>query len=310
MQDTTSTKQNVPQADPQSVPKTHDIIKVEENSLAPHRGNFLPSMLLDKQNEAIRREGDFPLGKKTLPSHVRDHFEANSSAFVEFAQKKDTNVSKKIEVPQEMDEWDKALLLGEYPGGNIPKEIKISEKNTVTIPKKPMTTEIESVFPNQVLTEEHTEPIKSFDTPIEIHTKTIVLPRFISKKETFSPQTLIQKQTTVVSSANTMEETFQKKIIEGQMRSIFENAPAGTRETMEKLLATDIISEEGDKGGIPNTNDIWKRRLRDYITKIKKQRKIATKNLSEEIEPEKDETISSFIQRIYPTIRKNEAKKE
>ncbi len=307
MEDTTLTKQNVTPVDLQSVPKTNDIVKIEENSIVPHRGNFLPMMLLNKQNEAIER-GDLPSGKKALPSHVRDHFEANSSAFVEFAQKKDTSVSKKIEVPQEMDEWDKALLLGEYPGGNVPKEIKISEKDTVTIPKKPMTTEIESVFPNQVLTEGSIESIKSTDTPIAIHPKTIVLPRFIPKKQTPSPEISIQKQTTPFSQNNTMEETFQKKIIEGQMRGIFENAPIETREMMEKMLATDILSEE-NKSGTPNTNEIWKRRLREYVTKIKRQRKIATKNLSEEIEPTENETIASFIQRIYPPIGKNEVKK-
>ncbi|MCX6738674.1 MAG: hypothetical protein NT098_01315 [Candidatus Parcubacteria bacterium] len=308
MEDTTLTKQNVTPVDLQSVPKTNDIVKIEENSIMSHRGNFLPMMLLNKQNEAIER-GDLPSGKKALPSHVRDHFEANSSAFVEFAQKKDTSVSKKIEVPQEMDEWDKALLLGEYPGGNIPKEIKISEKDTVTIPKKPITMEIESIFPNQVLTEGSIESIKSTDAPIEIHPKTIVLPRFIPKKQTPSPETSIQKQTTPVSQNSTMEETFQKKIIEGQMRGIFENAPTGTRETMEKLLATDVLSEEENSGDTQNANNIWKRRLREYITKIKRQRKIATKNLSEEIKPIENETISSFIQRIYPPIGKNEVKK-
>ncbi len=304
MQDTTLTKQNVPPVDIQLTLKTGDETKTAQNSTVPHRGSFLPAMLLDKQNE----EGGLSSGKKTLPSHVRDHFEANSSAFVAFAQQKSTDTTKKIETPQEMDDWDKALLLGIYPGGNIPKEIRISEKDTVVIPKKPATV-AENVFPNQILANEEIEPIKSMGAPIEIHPKTIVLPRFIPQKtQTFSEKS-DQPTTIAVSTRNNIEETFQKKIIEGQMRGVFENAPAGTRETMEKLPATDILSEKEEDAG-QNSNDIWKRRLRDYLSKVKRQRKMTMKNPSEEIEPKENETISEFIQRIYPTIGKNETKKE
>jgi hypothetical protein len=398
-----------------------------------------------------------PPNKKSLPPDVQKHFEANSSAFVAFAQKKDTGISKKIEEPKEMDVWDKAILLGEFPGGNVPVEIRApSDKKEPVVPRKPLLPILGRTLPNQFFPEKQKEPIKAAgekekdakpvapinigselftlprfiprkpaekhavmtseikqpvvpdkktvtvtetekDTkpvaPINISPEIFTLPRFIPRKPAGVPvatageikpmtapdqksadeiknlsfpdakkiseapvknaidisfgglmtslssqigsmtvpkkptennqlvksqinintmQTPTNNQTNgTVSTApeSEMGEQLQKKIIEGQLKSIFEDAPAGVREELEKTLASDILSIKNIEGDVQNQNDVWKKRLLDYIIKLKWQGKTAFKK-TEDTDPKEGETIASFIQRIYPSVIKVEMKEE
>jgi hypothetical protein len=371
--------------------------------------------------------GTPPLVKKSLPPNVRDHFEANSSAFVAFAQGKDTKISQKIEESKEMDVWDRALLLGEYPGGKIPVEIRTpSDIKEPVIPKKPLLPMLGRTLPNQFFPETPKETVKTeaekekdakHAAPISISPETMALPHFIPRKPasaagneikptagadkkttdekipemtvlphfvprkpagaaitipagetknspssgeeksrdanakkpvdisfgglmtSLSPkitdlvipkkpsqndkitnfQTNINmtqptagNQTNIPSSATPepgLGEQLQKKIIEGQMKSIFEDAPAGTRETLEKTLARDILSAKNIAGENQKPENVWEGRLRDYIIKLKWQGKTALEK-TEDTDPKEDETVAAFIQRIYPSVIKVEMKEE
>jgi hypothetical protein len=312
--------------------------------------------------------------KKTLPPEAKGHFEASSSAFVAFAQKKDVGISQKTETKEEADLWDRALLFGEYPGGKTPLEILTPSG----IPQRPSLPAQENIFPNQILTEAPKTPKEKEKTdekgaPINIRPESIVLPRFIPKKPQsapvqtagdakpeakitlprFSPQkpqgapiqigsvnispapltaqvngVVIPKkpvpsvqptiaQLTPSSSerpaaapqGQEMGELLQKKIIDGQLRSVFENAPADVRQSLEKMLARDILSEKDILADDQNPNNVWKKRLLEYIIKLKWQGKTVFKN-AVDTDPREGETALAFIQRIYPSIIKVGMKEE
>jgi len=274
--------------------------------------------------------------KKSLPPDIRDHFEANSSAFLEFAQKKDANVTKKIEDSSNEDVWDRALLFGEYPEGKIPVVIDTNTgKAAITVPKKPIAENLGGVLPNQFLSDIKKDagilPERKENrpaSPISIRVEKITLPRFVPKKPENTVQTTNNEKngpvknitiptkpqqtqekeslTDSMSMGRGIGESLQKKIIEGQMRSVFENAPIRIKESLEKMTVQDILSLKETTEGDQDSDYFWKRRLRDYIQKIKAQGKTTLKNPLD-IEPKEGETVIAFIERVYPMIMKNEA---
>jgi len=282
--------------------------------------------------------------KKSLPSDIREHFEANSSSFIEFAKKKNDGISKKIEESKEEDVWDRALLFGEYPGGKIPMDINTEIKKNIIeiIPKKPVPKNLVGIFPNQFLPQEKINEVSEKKenkpaAPITISIEKIILPRFVPKKPEITNQTTntekkpaptniiiptkpeqtqekesipnikypIKNNTDINSSQQEIKEPLQKKIIEGQMRGVFENAPVNIKETLEKMPVQDILSLKEITEGDQSSDYFWKRRLRDYIQKIKEQGKTTVKN-PQEIEPKENETVITFIERLYSLNMKQE----
>ena len=386
MQNITPTQQNIPSTDlPASTKSVQETpapaatnALPSEDATTPRKKTFLSVFLRGKQNDThptapATKKDDTTPGKKTLPQDVRDHFEANSSAFVAFAQKKDTGLKSEMRESKEMDAWDKALLLGQYPGGNIPMDIHTPSSFGVSVPKRPPSPTEGNILPNQVFAEmrgglkkesDKTEPVNKQTTPIDISVEKITLPRFIPRKpqdttaiktdgtqNTSIPNTdtrtnrfngflsgnitipkkpisltateISQPQNNTLAKTEHMEkniptsimpepgmgEMLQKKIIEGQLRGIFENAPEGIRENLEKMPARDILSVMDTAGDTQRSDDVWKRRLRDYIIKLKWQGKTAFKNAAD-TDPKENETAAAFIQRIYPSIIKVEMREE
>ena len=95
-----------------------------------------------------------------------------------------------------------------------------------------------------------------------------------------------------------MGDILKTKIIEGQMRSVFENAPTGVQTTMEKMPAKDLLSPGGS---FYDPGDVWKTRLREYIVKLKWQAKTVFNNV-DSTDPKEEETVLEYIKRIYPAV--------
>jgi len=332
VQDTALTQRNVSLSDPKILPS-------KNNAEKPVSVNFSYGKEAVKivNTPQYNQSADTVVSsnKKSLPPDIRDHFEANSSAFLEFAQKKDANVTKKIEDSNTEDVWDRALLFGEYPEGKIPVVIDTKAgKATVTIPKKPTAENLSNVLPNQFLSDtkkdagipserKENRPV----SPISIRVEKITLPRFVPKKPENTVQTTnnekngpvknitiptkppkVQEKESLTIKMDTGQgigESLQKKIIEGQMRSVFENAPIRIKESLEKMTVQDILSLKETTEGDQGSDYFWKRRLRDYIQKIKAQGKTIFKNPLD-IEPKEGETVIAFVERVYPVIMKNE----
>lgn len=112
----------------------------------PPKVSFLGTLLSKipkkkKGEEVPKQKQQIPLPvssqKKSIPDSAREHFEASSAAFLSLAHNKENKNQE-----EEMDEWDAALLLGKYPGGKTPLEIKApviekKESKTPEAPKEP-----------------------------------------------------------------------------------------------------------------------------------------------------------------------------
>jgi hypothetical protein len=114
-----------------------------------------------KKAEEPKQKPQIPLAsslKKSIPDSAREHFEASSAAFLSLAQKKDQKNEE-----GKMDEWDVALLLGQYPGGKTPIEIKAPTREEKTEPKAP--TEPPKDIMKEVKPETQTPPPPAIKVP-------------------------------------------------------------------------------------------------------------------------------------------------
>lgn len=109
-----------------------------------------------------------------------------------------------------------------------------------------------------------------------------------------------------LSNQPEMGDALKTKIIEGQLRGVFENAPDGVKQQMEKLPAKEILSPESSSY---DQNDVWKTRLREYIIRLKWQGKTVFGN-AESTDPKEGETVLGYIKRIYPAIVRAEVNNE
>ena len=159
------------------------------------------------------------------------------------------------------------------------------------IPKKPKTQ-------NEPLVVSKNNTPEKIDAFIVAQKKALTLDDI--KKETIPEAEAIH-----ILKKTEIGDSFEEKIIDVQMRTIFENAPGGVRSQMEKMLAKELLTEKDQNEDL---NNIWKKRLRDYILKLKEQ----GKGVFEEVgatEPKEGETVLDYIRRIYLSIVRAEVLK-
>ncbi|MCK9351328.1 MAG: hypothetical protein WCT49_00250 [Candidatus Paceibacterota bacterium] len=151
----------------------------EDNLLAGNEHPLLPET--PKPNEFIKNLSDGKVSiisdmqevpgearprKKTLPDHVKAHFEENANAFVSYALKVESDESKtKINEEQENEMWTRAIFFGEFPDGRTPLEIKDTE---LTIPKK-QESAAEAVLPTRINDEISSEQKQETKSAIPEH---------------------------------------------------------------------------------------------------------------------------------------------
>lgn len=340
------------------------VLIVDETPKTTVDSNFIRTT-----TESIEQQTNDQIKKRGLPDNVREHFEENSRAFIDFAQKTEKNANKKINEEQETNLWDNAIFFQEYPNGRKPLEIK-NELSSLpfAIPKK-QNSEGSSLFPTRIGTdtqkekEQQTEKIVPFHPiitvlknsedmskdaknheysfsipkksettsgailPTQIATdvveknsspkeaKNVVnnsvnffvptkpketireqihLPRYEAKKNV-TPQNI---DTQKHPEGAEMSDDLKTKIIEGQLKNIFENAPEGTRATLEGMPAKMVFSTNTSA---VDENEVWKIQLRDYVIKLKWQGKTVLDDTNT-TNPKDNETVLDYIKRIYPAI--------
>lgn len=318
--------------------------------------------------------------RRKLPDEIKAIFETNSSNFVAYAK---NGVQEKTKV---MDEWDKALLLGEYPPAVLerqkPKRVSFVLPPSL-VPQKSSLQESGTAFSSRVMDEEVASPV-----PPQINPQTVTTPRIqikpvsaapsipkkpqnilgdtvkevVPKKEgaslftsaipikpkqppasttlptnDFPPPVIpkaplpssgspvltvplspkIEVSRGSVAPANSsvppppnMSETLVEKIIEGQMRGVFENAPPLLQKELEKTTVREIMSAAGEKGGGGNIeNEVWKKRLREYLTKLHEQAVSVFPDISV-ANPTEGELVLDYVKRVYPILLKAQVMKQ
>ncbi len=306
--------------------------------------------------------------KRKLPDEIKEIFESNSKDFVAYAKNTAENGEnkKKSDIPpppkkpaDEMSEWDRALLFGEYPPKRQkPKRLAFSEISIALVPQKADTAQKAAAFPSRVMDEEIASPKLRFhpvvrpymlptsgeqdvpqksenpprnipipSTPLAEKIAAIpqssplassapsfiprkpnreapprsaqILPPFVARSETENP---------AIPSAN-MSETLVEKIIEGQMRGVFENAPSLLQKELEKAMFREVIYGNGEQPSQENIkNDVWKKRLREYLLKLQEQALSAFPNTTV-ANPVEGELVLDYIKRVYPLLLKAEITK-
>jgi hypothetical protein len=322
----------------------------------------LPSSWKPKTDSAIKKTESVkippqpsipPSEKRRLPDEVKAIFEKNSKNFSVLAKSDEKNGGEKAEKlpdPTILDEWDKALLFGEYPPEQkSPKRLSfeghLSTVGSVSVPKKDAFTEVGTVLPTRVMDGEivsptphketpilHTKPLskvsivpqkpKSFSgnspfgntsggksplTPLHIPTKPktpLVTSSPVKNEVSSSTPNIIgdKKDTDSTTPPPTMSETLVGKIIEGQMRGVFENAPPLLQKNLEKTLVHEILTLEGQKNtGESIENEVWKKRLREYLLNLQ-ERAVSAFPDPKMASPTESELVLDYVKRVYPVL--------
>lgn len=294
-----------------------------------------------------------PQEKRRLPDEVKAIFEKNSKNFSVLAGGDEKSGEQKAEkTPAQttiLDEWDRALLFGEYPPEQkSPKRLSfeghLSPSGSLSVPKKDAFTEVGTVLPTRVMDKEIVSPTLHKETPV-LHAKPLSKVSIVPQKpKSFSgnsplgntnggksPLTPLhiptKPKTSLVSSSPeknevsqtpkitdnkkdvdsttpppTMSETLVGKIIEGQMRGVFENAPPLLQKNFEKTLVYEILTLEGQKNtGESIENEVWKKRLREYLLNLQGRAVSAFPDPSM-AQPTENELVLDYVKRVYPVL--------
>lgn len=302
--------------------------------------------------------------RRKLPDEIKAIFETTSKNFSDYAKNNgEKNDTLFLEKADTMDQWDRALLLAEYPPAvqERPKPNRVSFVPAVSVapnvPKKSDKREIGTEFPSRVMDKEVAPPVRSSESatpvipqkpknaaqniPEETANKKGVMPPVLSipvkpkqsdtnsiRPMSFSSPTpplapgvsahySAEKPILVNQIAErpavpppNMSETLVEKIIEGQMRGVFENAPPLIQKELEKISVSEILAAVDEKilaGGIEN--EVWKKRLREYLLKLQGQAGSVSQPAAAQADtfsahPLPGEQVLDYVKRVYPIILK------
>ncbi len=277
--------------------------------------------------------------KRKLPDEIKDILEMTSRDFAAYAKNgKTTPPSLGKTVKQEMDEWDRAILLGEYSQTQIAQQ-KIQKLFSVSasspIPKKTDAYHTSAVFPSRVMEDRTHSPVSAQPKPAEkpttvkpvaaipvikiptipqkpknpetdpvtVPASTNSVPSLPSLKVPAKPKTPNPTEKASALPIPNMSGKLVEKIIEGQMRNVFENAPPLIQKSFEKMAVRDILQAAAPGGNIEN--DVWRKRVREYIEKLRVQARSAFPGANT-TDPREGELFLDYIGRIYPIILKTE----
>lgn len=253
--------------------------------------------------------------RRQLPDDIKGIMETSSRNFAAYAK----NVEKTEPI---MDEWDRAILFGEYSPRQIARQ-KIQKilslPSSSPIPKKIDTYVTGAAFPGRVVDSDASSLLSTRNSVIP---KTpAVVPQKPKNKEVEPKNTLTAplgnvplkpKQAGQLPANNvltppSMSDKLTEKIIEGQMRSVFENAPPLIQKSFEKMTVKDILENTLSGGNIEN--DVWRKRIREYIEKLRIQARPVFPDANA-AEPRDGELLLEYIGRIYPSILKAELQQQ
>jgi len=192
---------------------------------------------------------------------------------------------------------------------SLPTPPKKTDVPTSFVPKKPVDIKQNIVEKN---TKNHNFdfeiPKKQVSTiqPLNEDTKTEATKNHEDKKGDEAIGKTYEGQELRSPNETEMSDILKEKIIEGQLKGLFENAPEGLKTTMEKMPALTVLSAENNP---EDPNETWKTRLREYIIKLKWQGKTVFENTGV-TDPKEDEMVIDYIKRIYPAIVRAEIKEK
>lgn len=107
-----------------------------------------------------------------------------------------------------------------------------------------------------------------------------------------------------------MSETLVEKIIEGQMRGVFNNAPPLLQKELEKTTVQEITATSNEAGGRGNIeNEVWKKRLREYLARLHEQAVSVFPDVSA-ANPTEGELVLDYVKRVYPILLKAQVMKQ
>lgn len=305
--------------------------------------------------------------RRKLPDEIKAIFQTSSNDFAAAYKKNGAQ-----EINGIMDEWDRALLLGEYPPAALlsqkPKRVSFVPAPSF-VPQKSNAQESGTAFPSRVMDEGVASPVPRAEfrvvttptiqirpaattapiipqkpqnalrkVPSETIPKKTAIPLFvpnipIKPKRPESPTNSLPllvpaknplpplKPAVLQTPANNpdkenhavpppnMSETLVEKIIEGQMRGVFENAPPLLQKELEKMTVREIMAVTDDKtprGTIEN--EVWKKRLREYLAKIHEQAISSFSDINI-ANPTEGELVLDYVKRVYPILLKAQVTK-
>lgn len=213
-----------------------------------------------------------------------------------------------------MDEEVASPVLRTEPPITAPVLIKPISTATPAIPQKP-----QNVLKN-TLGEKNTVPnipLKPKQSPISTTRSTNPLPLSILNKDILIPLRPVVPQKTVSQGPErpsapppNMSETLVEKIIEGQMRGVFDNAPPLLQKELEKAIVKEIIAPTNEKAPRDNIeNEVWKKRLREYLTKLHEQA-VSVFPDTNMANPTEGEFVLDYVKRVYPILLKAQVMKQ
>lgn len=298
--------------------------------------------------------------RRKLPDEIKAIFETTSKDFSDYAKNNGGKNDMSPEKAGDMDEWDRAILLGEYPlaAQERPKPARVSfvslSSPSIAVPKKSDSRAIGAEFPSRVMDKEVAPPVRIPMIPQKPKNVQKIARNESVKKDEATPRALkipikpkqdansirpadslssvspsekvvsasvptekpiSASQTTErpVAPSPNMSETLVGKIIEGQMRGVFENAPPLLQKELEKTAISEILTAIDENTSAHNIeNEVWKKRLREYLTKLHEQAVSVFSDISGEVgappaHPLEGEQVLDYVKRVYPVILKAQA---
>lgn len=206
------------------------------------------------------------------------------------------------------------------PAPIIPKKPQNTLKNTPNHPPTPPLSDIVSKKTTAPLTPP-TIPLKPKDPTVSILPSGNPPPSPIppQKPEQIVPQTHVNQitknlptgpATRPATPAPNMSETLVEKIIEGQMRGVFNNAPPLLQKKLEKATMQEIFAVTGENAPRETIeNEVWRKRLREYLAKLHEQA-VSVFPDANTANPTEGELVLDYVKRVYPILLKAQVTKQ
>jgi hypothetical protein len=248
----------------------------------PKRLSFTPNTsFVPKKTDAYQSSTAFPsrvMDEDTISPTLRKKYRAVTAPHTEPARVMPIVPKKPSDTPKST------------PNKTAPAQKPILITATIPVkPKQPITNT--------------THPINSLPLPAPIQeTGKPFLKTVPQKPKNQAPEGLAMP-------SPSMSETLVEKIIEGQMRGVFENAPPLLQKELEKMTVRDIIAISDKKTpGDTIENEVWKKRLREYLIKLRTQAISVLPDVSMAT-PTEGELVLDYVKRIYPILLKAQVTK-
>lgn len=271
-----------------------------------------------------------------LPDEIKKIFAMGDDDFSQYIKNKpnEKEGEENKRADPIMDEWDKALLLGEYPK-EVEKRRIILPGFSPDVPQKSAYRPVKAVFPTRIIDEvapilKHTQPetepitkhvvIPNTSVPKKPTEQKTALPASPAKmsipiKPKPSPETIPPKTGPEIPQPSAaMSEALVEKISIGQITNVLKNAPPTLQNKFEKIPVQTILAPKNVLSGDTATesnleDDLWLKKLCEYLEGIRAQAQLVFVD-PKDADPKDGELMLDYVKRVYPITLKMRVEKQ